>query len=114
MPQLGDLSAFVLFCDDVRREIGNKRTFVGVYGSTLFVPAFPRLIPKFYAFTTVLCHPRQYPTELKICLMFRDEEVGRAELASDELAKRAIAAEDSMAKREKEFPGDDPPRARLA
>lgn len=33
------------FCDDIRYEIGNKITLVGIYNTTLFLPEFPALIP---------------------------------------------------------------------
>lgn len=37
---------FTLFADDVRQEIGNKLTIVGVYQSQMLVPAFPLTLPK--------------------------------------------------------------------
>lgn len=38
--------AHAIFCDDIRQELGGKFTFVGVYGDTLLVPAFPAILPK--------------------------------------------------------------------
>jgi len=35
-----------VFCDDVRQEVGNKLSFMGVYGPQLVVPAFPTTIAK--------------------------------------------------------------------
>jgi len=33
-------------CDDVREEVGNKLTFVGVYQKEIILPKFPTLLPK--------------------------------------------------------------------
>lgn len=33
-------------CDDIRPEIGNKRSFVGVYTGNIIVPALPHTFPK--------------------------------------------------------------------
>lgn len=42
-----DSSVFrnVLFCDDVRREIGNKRTIVGVFSGDIVVSNVPAVVP---------------------------------------------------------------------
>ena len=38
----------VIFCDDIRNEIGNKLTFVGCYfGDMLITSDFPAVIPRF-------------------------------------------------------------------
>src|SRR5579872_7073229 len=34
----------VLLCEDVRREIGNKRTLVGVLAGDILVPSFPSFV----------------------------------------------------------------------
>jgi len=36
----------VIYCDDIRPEVGNKVSLMGVYGSDLIVPAFPVVLPK--------------------------------------------------------------------
>lgn len=37
-----------IFCDDIRTEVGNKTTFVGVYRAVLVIPQqFPAVLPKF-------------------------------------------------------------------
>lgn len=40
-------SGFVTFCDDIRYEIGNKVSYMGVYRSELFAENYPLLLPKF-------------------------------------------------------------------
>lgn len=37
---------FTLFADDVRQEVGNKLTIVGIYQSQMLVPRFPLVLPK--------------------------------------------------------------------
>lgn len=43
--------AFCLFCEDVRNEVGERTTLVGVFKSSLNVPNIPGALPKlgFYA-----------------------------------------------------------------
>lgn len=46
---------WVVFCDDVRHEIGNKPSYMGVYHNFMFVSnAFPILLPKFVAAVTYI------------------------------------------------------------
>ena len=35
-----------MFCDDIRVEVGNKLSFMGVYRGTIDVPEFPYVAPK--------------------------------------------------------------------
>ncbi len=35
-----------IYCDDVRLEVGNKQSLMGIYSSDLFVPEFPVALPK--------------------------------------------------------------------
>lgn len=32
---------YFIVCDDIRQELGNKLSFMGVYGDEIFVPSFP-------------------------------------------------------------------------
>jgi hypothetical protein len=36
----------VVYCDDIRQEAGNKRSFMGVYQADLFVPTIPIVLPR--------------------------------------------------------------------
>jgi hypothetical protein len=38
-----------LFCDDVRNEVGNKLSLMGVYGQDLLLREFPATLPKLCA-----------------------------------------------------------------
>ena len=37
---------FVIICDDIRTEVGNKISMMGVYQKDIFVPKFPFILPK--------------------------------------------------------------------
>ncbi|WP_027967294.1 DUF6941 family protein [Halomonas halocynthiae] len=39
-------SLFNIFCDDIRQEVGDKLTFVGVYSNNLQVEQLPATLPK--------------------------------------------------------------------
>lgn len=49
------MSTFVstIFCDDVRHEIGGKMTYVGVYGTTMYVREFPINLPQLFIVANV-------------------------------------------------------------
>ena len=38
--------AHCLFCDDIRTEVGNKTSLIGIYGGELFVDECPAVLPK--------------------------------------------------------------------
>ncbi|MBF0407049.1 MAG: hypothetical protein HQM10_06835 [Candidatus Riflebacteria bacterium] len=40
----------VLFCEDIRQEIGGRVSLMGILGSTIYVQYFPVLFPKFCLF----------------------------------------------------------------
>jgi hypothetical protein len=43
----------VIYCDDVRQEVGNKQSFIGVYAADLIVDRLPAILPKFCVVATV-------------------------------------------------------------
>jgi hypothetical protein len=43
----------VIYCDDVRQEVGNKQSFIGVYAAELIVDRLPAILPKFCVVTTL-------------------------------------------------------------
>ena len=45
--------AYCHFCDDVRIEIGNKTSLMGIYGGELLVPAMPTILPRLAVVTFV-------------------------------------------------------------
>ena len=37
---------YLILCDDIRQEVGNKVTLVGIYGNQIYVSKFPYTFPK--------------------------------------------------------------------
>ena len=68
---------YTIFCDDIRREIGNKISFVGIYiGSINLHKSLPFQFPKF-GFAITYCERSGESTEpvtLRIFLPGEDEE----------------------------------------
>jgi len=43
-----NIDGYTIFCDDIREEVGGKRSFMGVYTGTLVIHGdFPVILPKF-------------------------------------------------------------------
>lgn len=42
---------FTLLADDIRMEIGNKPSIMGVYGDSIIVASFPVILPKLFLFS---------------------------------------------------------------
>jgi hypothetical protein len=65
---MSDRVAICLFCDDIRQELGNKFSLMGVYGSDLIFPVEPQnfLLPKFAAFVTISSDLDDAPTRISI------------------------------------------------
>lgn len=66
--------AYAIFCDDVRHEIGNKTSYMGVYSEQLLVPQFPFLLPKLCVVTSVVTD-LQEPFEELVVRLLKDDEV---------------------------------------
>lgn len=48
-----DRFVHAVFCDDIRREVGNKMSLMGCYQSDLIVQSLPMVLPKLCVFVTV-------------------------------------------------------------
>jgi hypothetical protein len=80
-----------LFCDDVRREEGNKLSYMGVYTGVLGVVSFPALLPRLCFALTVRIPADAVPAELRFRLM-KDEEVIAENVVPPEALTAARAA----------------------
>lgn len=56
----------VIFCDDIRREIGGKHTYAGVYGASIDVEEFPLRLATFAVATTVQMPAGDLLSELEL------------------------------------------------
>jgi hypothetical protein len=62
------------YCDDIRQEVGNKLSYLGVYGPNLIVPSFPTTLLKLCCAFSVRVPTDSPPTQVVFKLL-RDEEV---------------------------------------
>lgn len=45
---------YAIYCDDIRHEVGNKQSLIGVYNGVLKVTSFPAVLPKLCIFFTAI------------------------------------------------------------
>jgi len=107
------ISGSVIFCDDVREEIGLRRTFIGVCGPYLAIPKLPTLLPKFCVVTTLICHHGRFPKSFAVRVTYGTDEIQKIELTPKELLEWENDVEPMLATEVDEFPENDPPKARL-
>jgi hypothetical protein len=50
---VNDRFVHTLWCDDIRQEVGNKTSFMGVYTGGLVLPSLPALLPRLGIWTWV-------------------------------------------------------------
>ena len=77
-------------CDDVRQEIGNKISIMGVYDSSIVVGGFPSVVPRL-CFVMKARTPIGQPFQHLKFLVWRDDEViVEAEVPEENLAALTI------------------------
>ena len=75
-----DSFMWTLFCDDVRQEVGNKLSFVGVYGPNLVVPAMPTSLLKLCCVMMVRVPAKKVPKSIEFRVLRDQEELFAAEV----------------------------------
>jgi len=73
------------FCDDVRQEVGNKLSYLGIYGPNLIVRAFPTTLVKLCCVLSVRVPPRSLPKHVVFRLMRDDEVLYEADVTPAEI-----------------------------
>jgi len=63
-----------LFCDDVRNEVGNKQSFIGVYRGSLYVQNFPAILPRLCIVITIET-PTNEPFKSLLFKILQDDKV---------------------------------------
>jgi len=75
--------AHAVYCDDIRFEVGNKQSLVGVYHGKMFVPTFPVTMPKLCVALWVVT-PAENPFQaLTLKLLFGNKVVVEAPLPAE-------------------------------
>ena len=82
-------NGYVIFCDDIRHEVGNKPSYMGVYLTDLNLhqPAFPATLHKLCVSATYMRSnaDRKASPVLKIYLPGDAEPIAQAALPSDQM-----------------------------
>lgn len=82
-----------LFCDDIRHEVGNKVSYMGVYNGQLLVPQFPTILPKLVVVTSVVTSVDE-PFEQLTVRLFKDDKVLTEIKLDDEQLNIPIPSQD--------------------
>ena len=75
--------AHMLVADDIRAEVGNKFSLMGIYDSALLVQSFPATIGKLVVYVVVNCPLNQLFKGLRIELRLNNQPIGLEELSED-------------------------------
>lgn len=62
----------VVYCDDIRAEVGNKHSLIGVYTGDLFISTMPVVLPKLCAWVNVITPVSSPFSELRIRVLHDD------------------------------------------
>jgi hypothetical protein len=94
-----------MYCDDVRNEVSNKTSLIGVYGADLLASEIPMVLPKLALLITVAGDASD-PIETLSLAVFRDEEQ-----VTEILVKAQDIAQARQLERERvsELKGEIPP-----
>lgn len=65
----------VIYCDDIREEVGNKVSYMGVYSKDLFVPTAPIILPKLCIAVKVVTEITDPFKQLEVRIVKGDDEV---------------------------------------
>lgn len=71
-----------IFCDDLREEVGGKKTFIGCYSESLLTTSFPLLLPIFALYIRFL-EPLKDTSEVLLIRVFIENENGDEEALLD-------------------------------
>jgi hypothetical protein len=79
--------AYAIFCDDIRNEVNNKTSFMGIVGHLMYLPVFPIVLPKLCVSVTANT-PRDKPFKSLSFKGFLNETIlFEVELDADQLAQ---------------------------
>lgn len=74
----------VVFCDDIREEVGGKLTYVGVYKNSLFISAVaPVTLPQLCAAISLRVGPSEKPLTVTIRVLRSDSDEALYEVKAE-------------------------------
>ena len=89
----------VIYCDDVRQEVGNKQSLIGVYPGDLYLEALPAVLPKLCMVATLVIPAAACFESLRIKAMQGEHclyESGDIPPPGDEVSPGAQAADSRL------------------
>jgi hypothetical protein len=92
----------ILFCDDIRHEIGRKLSYIGVYSGGLFVPAFPVTLPKLCLSVRIVTPADEPLRSLTLRVLKDDAVLQEIEVDEQQLTDASNSAEDMTEEQRKE------------
>lgn len=96
MKKNADRLLTAIYCDDIRNEVGNKMSFMGVYQGELLVPVMPTLLPKLCIFIsawTLKEHP--FKSLVIRAVLGDDSELARIEVPSEGFALATVVPDET-------------------
>ncbi len=82
-----------IFCDDIRKEEGNKLSYMGVYTGFLGVTSFPAVLPRLCVALTLRLSPDMVPiNELRFRLCIDDAVSAEFAVPAEALANSKLTA----------------------
>ena len=64
-----------LFCDDIRQEVGNKLSLMGIYNGSMVVPSFPYELPRLFVCMRATASAGEEFKSLTFVVMVNDESI---------------------------------------
>ena len=68
----------VIYCDDIRNEVGNKQSFMGIYRSALYVVDFPAVLARLCVVINIQTSADEPFKSLRIRLLNYDDQIAEA------------------------------------
>lgn len=85
-----------IYCDDVRKEVGNKQTLVGLYsGELVSGGTFPLVIAKLCIHASFVCTVESAPRSLEFRVFAGEDQIATAQMGPGDIAptvQRATSA----------------------
>lgn len=78
-----------IWCDDIRMEVGNKMSLMGIYSAELLVPTFPFVLQKLCLSCKISADIKKPFKQLKIVVSKNDEVVAEIDMTESVLQQSA-------------------------
>ncbi len=78
------IRGYTLFCDDIRNELGGKKSFMGVYSQLIAAEGFPLLLPKFaFGITIIFEKDDDPPSQFLLRIYLPGDEEGKPSISGE-------------------------------